>query len=93
MKKIMKFAAALAVVLPVSCNKDIATPEAAPQANTVKVTMNATAGDPVSKVLLNGNRFEWEEGDQTIFRFANTTYSPQTPPMLIIQNLHQEALS
>lgn len=74
MKKIFYFAAALALILPSSCNKEIATPEVAPGAKTVKVTMG-TIGDAVSKVSLNGNSFEWEEGDQAIFRFSNTTYS------------------
>ena len=74
MKKILYFAAALAVILPSSCSKDIATMEVGPGAKTVKVTMTA-AGDAVTKVLLNGNCFEWEEGDQAIFRFSNTTYS------------------
>ena len=55
MKKIFKFAAALAVILPVSCNKEIATPEVAPEVKTVKVVMNALADDPATKITLGGN--------------------------------------
>lgn len=72
MKKIFYFAAALAVILPSSCTKEIATLEVAPQAKTVKVTINATANDnPVSKVALDGYQFKWEEGDKLKFRWAN----------------------
>ena len=73
MKKIMNFAAALAVILTVSCNKDIVTPEVKEEAKTVKVTMNATTTDePDSKVNLNGTSFEWVEGDCIQLRWANS---------------------
>ena len=75
MKNILKFAAALAVMVTVSCNKEMNPSEGvSPEGNTVKVTMNATAGDPMSKMLLNGNQFEWEEGDNVYFRFAGGKY-------------------
>ena len=72
MKKIMKFAAALAVILTASCNKEINPSEGlVPEGKKVKVTMNATADDPMSKALLNGTQFEWEEGDCIKMRWAN----------------------
>lgn len=72
MKNILKFAAALAVMVTVSCNKEMNPSEGvSPEGNTVKVTMNATAGDPMSKMLLNGTQFEWEEGDEVLFRWSN----------------------
>ena len=73
MKKIFKFAAALAVILPVSCNKEIATPEVAPEAKTVKVVMNALADDPATKITLGGNHLKWEVGDELKCRFGNPT--------------------
>lgn len=74
MKKIMKFIAALAVVLPVSCNKDITTPEVKEEGKTVKVTMNATVSNPATKLLLDNNVFKWEVGDRVIMRWANQDY-------------------
>ena len=72
MKKIMNFVAALAVILPVSCNKDITTPEVKEKAKTVKVVLNATTPEVVdSKANLNGTRFEWVEGDCIKMRWAN----------------------
>ena len=77
MKKIFGFAAALAVVLAVSCNKDMNPSEGlAQEGKTVKVTMNATAGDPLSKMVLSGKKFAWEVGDELKVRFANVkTYN------------------
>lgn len=74
MKKIMNFVAALAVVLPVSCNKEMNPSEtSAPETKTIKVIMNATVGDPASKVLLDGNVFNWEEGDEVSLWFSGAT--------------------
>lgn len=65
MKKIFSFAAALAVIFTASCNKEMNPSEGlAPEVNTVKVTMNVTAGDPLSKMVMNGNQFAWEIGDE-----------------------------
>ena len=75
MKNILKFAAALAVMVTVSCNKEMNPSEGvSPEGNTVKVTMNATNADQFSKVTLNGKRFEWEVGDQ-----LQTTYYTGSP--------------
>ena len=75
MKNILKFAAALAVMVTVSCNKEMNPSEGvSPEGNTVKVTMNATTADQFSKVTLNGKRFEWEVGDQ-----LQTTYYTGSP--------------
>ena len=75
MKNILKFAAALAVMVTVSCNKEMNPSEGvSPEGNTVKVTMNATTADQLSKVTLNGKRFEWEVGDQ-----LQTSYYTGTP--------------
>ena len=72
MKKIMKFVAALAVILTASCNKEMNPSEGLVQeGKKVKVTLNATAEDAASKVLLNGTQFEWEEGDCIQLRWAN----------------------
>ena len=72
MKKIMKFVAALAVILTASCNKEMNPSEGLVQkGKKVKVTLNATAEDVVSKALLNGTQFEWEEGDCIQLRWAN----------------------
>ena len=71
MKKIMKFVAALAVVLPVSCNKDITTPEGEGLEKTgVKVVMNAEIA-PATRMALSDNVFSWEVGDQVNLRWAN----------------------
>ena len=70
MKKIFSFAAALAVMFLVSCNKEMNDSEGlAPEGKTVKVTVNATADEPLSKMIMNGKRFEWEIGDE-----LKTTY-------------------
>ena len=75
MKKILYFAAALAVMVTVSCNKEMNPSDGISQeGNTVKVTMKATADDLLSKVTLSGKRFEWEVGDQ-----LKTTYYKGTP--------------
>lgn len=80
MKKIMNFVAALAVVLPVSCTKDMAIQDnEISQKSGIRVVMNATAGDPASKMLLDGNQFEWENGDQIRFRYTGATYDETTP--------------
>ena len=78
MKKIMKFVAALAVVLTASCNKDIVTPEVKEEAKTVKVTMNATVINPATRLLLDDNVFKWEIGDKVMMRWANNTYDNTT---------------
>lgn len=75
MKKILYFAAALAVMVTVSCNKEMNPSDGISQeGNTVKVTMKATADDLLSKVTLSGKRFEWEVGDQ-----LQTTYYTGSP--------------
>ena len=75
MKKIMNFAAALAVVLPVSCNKEMTMPQGDTLVGkNVKVTMNATIDDPATKLLLDNNLFKWEAGDQVNLRWANVYY-------------------
>ena len=80
MKKIFYFAAALAVILPSACTKDIVSQEnEAQEKSGVRVVMNATAGDPVSKMILNGSQFEWENGDQIRFRYTGATYDETTP--------------
>ena len=77
MKKIMKFAAALAVILTASCNKDIVTPEREGLENTgVKVVMNADI-EPVTRMALNNNVFSWEAGDEVNLRWANI-YTDET---------------
>lgn len=74
MKKILKYAAALAAILPVSCEKEMTAPQGdALEGNTVKVIMNATAEDPASKVLLNGNLLSWEVGDELKCRWGNAS--------------------
>ena len=72
MKKIMNFVAALAVVLPVSCNKEMTTPQGDTLVGkNVKVIMNATIDDPATKLLLDNNVFKWEVGDQVNLKWAN----------------------
>ena len=77
MKKIMNFAAALAVILTASCNKDIVTPEGEGLVKTgVKVVMNADI-EPVTRMALNDNVFSWEDGDVVNLRWANK-YTDET---------------
>lgn len=72
MKKIFKFAAALAVILPVSCNKEIATPEVAPEVGSgVPVVMSLSTEDLATKVSLVKTSFDWEIGDVVNLRWAN----------------------
>ena len=72
MKKIFKFAAALAVILPVSCNKEIATPEVAPEVGSgVPIVMSLTTEDLATKVSLVKTSFDWEIGDVVNLRWAN----------------------
>lgn len=79
MKKIMNFVAALAVVLPVSCNKEMTMPQGDTLVGkNVKVTMNATINDPATKLLLDNNVFRWEVGDEVTLRWANQTYTSTT---------------
>ena len=80
MKKIMNFAAALAVVLPVSCNKEMTMPQGDTLVGkNVKVTMNATIDDPATKLLLDNNLFKWEAGDQVNLRWANVPSNTNRP--------------
>ena len=77
MKKILKFAAVLAVMVTVSCNKEM-NPQGndAQTTSGVRVVMNAEI-TPVTKMALSGNVFSWEAGDQVNLKWANV-YTTET---------------
>ncbi len=73
MKNILKFAAALAVMVTVSCNKEMTAPDNY-IAHGVKVRVNVTT-DSDTKVTLDGSDLKWEENDKIYLRWGNTQYS------------------
>lgn len=77
MKKIFYFAAALAVILPSSCTKDV-VPQGGvvSEKSGVRVVMNAEI-TPVTRMALSENVFSWEAGDQVNIRWANV-YTGET---------------
>ena len=77
MKKIFYFAAALAVILPSACTKDV-VPQVSetPETSGVRVVMNADI-TPVTRMALSENMFSWEAGDQVNLRWANV-YTSET---------------
>jgi hypothetical protein len=77
MKKIFYFAAALAVILPSSCTKDVVPQgDEVSEKSGVRVVMNAEI-TPVTRMALSENVFSWEAGDQVNLRWANV-YTSET---------------